>query len=170
MSARRRWRAAAPLMTIAAAMAAAACAESRPAEEAAAEADTVVAAASADSAALRACDLITEQQLEDILAVDLEPGRITNDHPADSQCRWDLPGDPQRGVSISLRQLADLELYERVPGSVAASGIGDAAVWNADYGQLAVLAGERVISVALLIAEPERAHAEHIARTALERL
>jgi hypothetical protein len=173
MALRRRWRGVAATASLAASMSAGACDDPRPpVEQGSVRADTTAAALRSDSAALRACDLVSEQELEGILAVDLEPGRITNDHPIDSQCRWDLPADPQRGVSISLRVLASLELYQRVPGSVAAAGLGDAAVWNAgpDHGQLAVLQGQRVVSIALLLENAQRAHAEQIARTTLDRL
>lgn len=128
------------------------------------------AAAAAGSDALKACDLITADELESILGSELEAGRTTNDYAGDSKCKWDLPGDAQRGVSIALRRLPDLSLYEKVPGSAPAAGLGDAAVWNATYGQLAVLEGERVISIALLVDEPQREHVERIARIGLAKL
>ena len=134
-------------------------------------ADTISDAdTSAVTAVLKACDLVSEAELERILAVDLEPGTLVNDYAGVSQCRWYLPGDRQRGVSISLYERGDLENYRRVPGSIGAPGVGDAAVWNAGVGQLAVTRGERLVSVGLLIAEPQREDAELIARAALSRL
>jgi hypothetical protein len=52
------------------------------------------------------------------------------------------------------------------------AGLGDAAVWNSgpDHGQLAVLDGRRVVSIALLLEKAEREDAEQIARTTLGRL
>ena len=131
--------------------------------------DTAAVVAAADTA-IKACDVIREDELEGILALDLDAGRTTNDYAGDSKCQWDLSGNAQRGVSISLRQLDDLELYRSVPGSADAPGLGEAAVWNATYGQLAVLQEGRVVSIALLVDDPEREHAERIARIALERI
>lgn len=146
-----------------------ACADAAPPERGS-SADTAAAAVpsdSGDSAALSACDLIGEAELEEILALELEPGTLVNDYAGVSQCRWYLPGDRQRGVSISLYERGDLENYRRVPGSIGAPSVGDEAIWNASVGQLAVLEGERLVSVGLLVASPQRSHAEQIARTAL---
>ena len=128
------------------------------------------AAAAPDSAALKACDLASESELEDILGLELEPARTTNDYAGVSQCRWDLPGDAQRGVSISFYERGEIEKYRRVPGSANVPGLGDAAVWNPDVGQLAVLRGARLVSVGLLVERPQRGDAERIARIALGRL
>lgn len=155
-----------------------ACSDVAPPERSESESDVAtrggdsmqISTVTTDSTALKACDLISETQLEAILALDLEPARTTNDYGGQSGCRWDLPGDPQRGVSLTLREHGDLSVYDRVPGGVAAPGLGDAAVWNAAYGQLAVRAGERVIAVALLVANPQRSQAERIVEAALERL
>ena len=117
----------------------------------------------AGSAVVMACEVITEAELEGILGLDLEPGRTTNVYERDSSCRWNLPGDAQRGVSISLYQRRTLEAYERVPGAVHLSGIGDAAIWNPTVGQLAVRHGESLVSIGLLIDNPQRSHAERIA-------
>ena len=146
----------------------AACAEhGEPAAEDAA-ADTVPAIAG-DPAALKACDLVNEAELEQILAVDLAAARTTNDYAGDSQCKWDLPGDGQRGVSVSLRQNFGLSNY-RVPGAVTVAGVGDSAVWNASAGQLAAQKDTRVVSIGVLLDDPAREDAERIARIALEKL
>lgn len=164
-------RARTQLRTLAAVALALACSEAD-APRAAVHADStaVGSGAAVDSSAIKACDVVTEAELERIVGRELAPARTTNDYAGDSQCRWDLPGDAQRGVSISIHEHGDLENYRRVPGSEAAAGLGDAAVWNATYGQLALLDGERVLSVGLLYDDPQRAHAEEIARAALATL
>ena len=141
-----------------------------PSAETRADSADAASVAMVDSSALKACDVITETELERIVDRDLEAARTTNDYAGDSQCRWNLPGDAQRGISISIHEHGDLDNYRRVPGSEPAAGLGDAAVWNGTYGQLALLDGERVLSVGLLYDQPQRAHAEAIARTALATL
>lgn len=139
------------------------------ADDAAADSAAVATAAPVD-AGIKACDLVSDAQLESILGLDLEPGRTTNDYAGDSKCEWDLPGDAQRGVTISLRVLDDLAIYRAVPGGIDAPDIGNEAIWNPTYGQLAVRQGGRVVSIALLIDAPRREHAEEIARLTLARL
>jgi hypothetical protein len=57
-----------------------------------------------------------------------------------------------------------------VPGGINAPNIGTEAIWNPTYGQLAVLQEGQVVSIALLVQEPQREHAEEIARLALARI
>ena len=173
-----RRRAIAPAAALAVSLGLAACEDREPhaeqeqhANRSAVADDSAAADVAEASARLTACDLVTEQQLETILGLDLAAARLVNDHPADSQCRWDVSSDPQRGVALSLRALQDLQVYERIPGSVRVSGLGEAAVWNTgtDFGQLAVLAGGSVVSVSLLGPNASRAQTERIARAALDR-
>lgn len=149
-------------------LALAACGETEQAP--ATRADSVATAPAADSATVKACDLLSEAELEPILGVDLAPGRTTNDYAGDSQCRWDLPGDAQRGVSVSLRENGNFVLYSEVPGARPVSGFPGAAVWNEAVGQLAVQKGTRIVSVGLLLDDPQRSQAEAIARIALEKI
>lgn len=147
----------------------AACGGEPAADEIAADSAAVETAAPVD-AGIKACDVITVAELEAVLDLDLGPGRTTNDYAGDSKCQWDLAGDARHGVSISLRRLADLELYRNVPGGIDAPNLGDEAIWNATYGQLAVLQQGQVVSIALLVPEPRREDAEEIARLALARI
>ena len=124
----------------------------------------------AGSSVVKACDLVTEAELESILGIELEAARTTNDYAGDSQCRWALPGDAQRGVSISLRQNFRLENYAAAPGVVEVSGVGEGAVWNPTVSQLAVRKGTRVVSIALFVPDAQRALAERIAGIALDKI
>ena len=146
---------------------ASACGESDPATEGVAR-DSVVAAHA--DAGPKACDVVSVAELEQALGLELGPGRMANDYAGDSKCEWDLPGDPQRGVRLSLRRLESLDIYRDVPGGINAPNVGEEAIWNAEYGQLAVRQGDRVVSLSLLVPEPQREVAEEIVRLALERL
>ena len=158
-----------PIAALAIATLVAAC-DTAP-DSAAVPADTAAVESGAQVASgPKACDLIRNAELEEILGVDLDAARTTNDYAGDSKCQWDLAGDAPRGVSLSLRVLDDLQIYRDVPGGINAPNVGEEAIWNPTYGQLAVLQGGRVVSIALLIDEPQREDAEAIARLALERL
>ncbi|HEX6589986.1 MAG TPA: hypothetical protein VF039_13360 [Longimicrobiales bacterium] len=159
-----------PLAALAVATLVAAC-DTAP-DSAAIPADTVTTDTGGAQAAAgpKACDLVSNAELEEILGVDLDGGRTTNDYAGDSKCQWDLAGDAPHGVSLSLRVLDDLQIYRDVPGGINAPNVGEEAIWNPTYGQLAVLQRGRVVSIALLIDEPQREDAEAIARLALERL
>ena len=133
-------------------------------------ADSAATTAAADSTTLNACDLIGETELEEILRLELDSARLTNDYGGDSQCKWDLPGDAQRGVSLSLRADFTLDAYRQAPAAVDVPGLADAASWNPAVGQLAAQSGRRVVSVALFVADAQRADAERIVRRALERV
>lgn len=169
-AARARRRVALLVVAVSTLLAACSEPEQPPALSAASGEDTIAVDSAAASSALKACDVISVAELEGILEVELEPARTISDYAGDSKCEWNLPGDAQRGVSISLRRLDDLAIYRNVPGGINALGLGDEAIWNATYGQLAVRRGGTVLSIALLVEEPQRTHAQRIARIALEKI
>lgn len=157
-------------LVMAAALLGACDAPERPADAPGADAADSAATATAADAGPKACDLVSHAELEQALALELAAGRMTNDYAGDSKCEWNLPGDPQRGVRLSLRRLDNLDIYRNVPGGINAPNIGEEAIWNAGVGQLAVRQGDRVVSLALLVPDPQREVAEEIVRLALDRL
>lgn len=127
--------------------------------------DTLVA-----EPAPKACEVVSTDELERIVGFDLKPGRTTNDYLGVSQCQWDRAAGDEGGLSITVRDRSDLNVYKAVPGSAPVSGIGDEAVWAETLNQLAFRQGERVMSVSLLFEPKSRALAEQIARIAAPRL
>lgn len=141
------------------------CSEPAPAPAPGA-ADTASAAAGSASSGLKACDLLSAAQIGAIIGAALEAGVTTNDYMGVSQCRFDRTDDSQ-AVMISLHDHGDLGNYERVPGAVPASGLGDGAVWNAGTQQLAVRDGAAVLSISFLLPAARQEWAEQLARDAL---
>jgi len=140
-------------------------AEEEPSDSVNAVPDTLVA-----TPGPKACEIVSTEELERIVGFDLEDGRTTNDYLGVSQCRWDRENGDEGGVSVTVRERGDMEIYRAVPGSTPVTGIGDEAVWSESLNQLAFRRRERVMSVSLLFKPANRAMAEQIARIAAPRL
>ena len=118
----------------------------------------------------KACDLMSVDDARRITGVELKRGETTTDYMGSSQCRFDRADGSRTGIMIALHTTGDIENYRRVPGSTEVTGLADAAVWNAQTSQLAVLSGKAVFSISFLFTPAQRAWAVDLARAALPRL
>jgi hypothetical protein len=144
--------------------------DEQPAPEAAPDASTSAEVTPVTSSGVKACDVISTEDLERIIGIELQPARTTNDYLGVSQCRWDRATGSEGGVSIALHEHGDIENYRRVPGSSPVAGVGDEAVWNANTNQLGFRKGEAVLSISFLFSPSRLEWARDIARLALMRV
>ncbi|MGQ0561661.1 MAG: hypothetical protein ACT443_07290 [Gemmatimonadota bacterium] len=138
-------------------------------EQAAPDSVTAQAAAASDTG-VKACDLVTVDEIRAATGLELKPGITTSDYMGVSQCRFDRPDGSRTGLMIALHGQGDIENYRRVPGSSEVAALGTAAVWNAQTNQLAVRSGDAVFSISFLFSPARQAWAEQLARDALEGL
>jgi len=119
---------------------------------------------------VKACELLSVDDVTRITGVAFEAGVTTNDYAGDSQCRYGRPGKPEEGLMVTLHAHGDLAPYRGVPNSVAVDGLGDAAVWHDGNRQLAFSNGDAVISISFLAPPAKKQWAVQLARIALNKL
>jgi hypothetical protein len=145
------------------AAAAMACGSDAANEAARVDDSAVVAVPDSASSGIKACEVVSTGDLARITGLQLEEGRLTNDYGGVSQCRWSRAGGTDNGVSVSVREQGDMEIYTSVPGAVPVRGLGDDAVWNPISHQMAVRVGPRIGSVTFLYDDGRESQAREIA-------
>lgn len=135
-------------------------------QDSATPADTVIVEA-ADTRP-KACQIITAADVAAVTKVKVGDGVTTNDYMGVSQCRFDA--DTVQALMVSVHHEGNIENYRSVPGASEIDGIGDAAVWNQQTGQLAFRQGAAVVSISFLAVPPDPQWARGLARTASARL
>jgi hypothetical protein len=119
---------------------------------------------------LRACELISANEINRVAGLSVDTGFVTSDYGADSQCQFDKKGTTDGQVIVTMHGQGNIEPYRKVPGSTEVTGIGDAAVWNEGNGQLAVRRGKAVFSVSFLVPKSKKQWALELARMASEKM
>jgi hypothetical protein len=130
--------------------------------------DTAVVAA--PYTGLKACELISANEINRIAGLSVDTGFVTSDYSADSQCQFDKKGTTDGQVIVTMHGHGNIEPYRKVPGSTEVTGIGDAAVWNEGNAQLAVRHRESVFSVSFLSRPAKKRWVIALARIALENM
>lgn len=129
-------------------------------------ADTAVTASSGP----KACDLLTAEEIESIIAIDVDAGETISNYGGVSQCQFNRAGGSEGAVMVSLHEQGEILNYQKVPGSARVAGLGDVAVWNPQTNQFAVKKGAAVVSISFLFSPARQEWATRLAGSALPKL
>lgn len=130
------------------------------------------AGASAEKAVI-ACDILSHEELAKILGVPFKQGVTAGDQHNVSQCTFEREGR-EGGVGVTLfKDNGDesFQAFEGLPGAKKLKGLADKVVVSAKLRQVALLRGDRAVSITVNFAhgEPSKMLAE-IAKAAAPRL
>lgn len=127
-------------------------------------------AADTASTGVKACELISADDVKQVTGITFEQGVTTNDYGGDSQCRFPERSDTTHALMVTLHDHGKLTAYQNVPGSSVIGGLGDEAVWHGGNRQLAVRRGDAVFSISFLQDPANKQWAIKLARIALAKL
>jgi hypothetical protein len=123
--------------------------------------------------AVIACDIVSHEELAKILGVAFKRGVTAGDQHNVSQCTFERDGR-EGGVGVTLfKDNGDesFQAFEGLPGAKKLKGLADKVVFSAKLRQVALLRGDRAVSITVNFAHGEPAKVlTEIAKAAAQRL